>query len=246
MTTWFVSDVHLDQTRPDIAAAFGDFLTDTVAGADAIYVLGDLFESWIGDDDPDPTKHVAMGQLRALREAGTRCYFSHGNRDFLAGERFSRESGCELLDEEHVITLGDERVLLMHGDSLCIDDHQYMAFRSQVRNPAWQAGVMALSIPERQALAAQARNQSATDMAQKAEDIMDVNAGAVADAMGRHNVQTLIHGHTHRPADHRIDIDGLEHVRHVLGDWYEQGRVLRYGAGELTSVVLDVAGRCES
>lgn len=246
MTIWFVSDVHLDSARPDIAAAFGDFLSTTVAGADALYVLGDLFESWIGDDDPDPAKHAAIAQLRALSDAGTACFFSHGNRDFLAGSAFAQAAGLTLLPEEHLITLGDEQVLLMHGDSLCTDDHQYMAFRAQVRDPSWQAAVLAMPIDARQALAAKARAQSATDMAQKAEDIMDVNEQAVREAMARHNVTRLIHGHTHRPAWHKFDVEGREHLRHVLGDWYDQGEVMCFTAGAFTRRTLEVADRCEN
>ncbi len=246
MTIWFVSDVHLDSARPDIGAAFGKFLATTVTGAQALYVLGDLFESWIGDDDPDPAKHAAIAQLRALSDAGTACFFSHGNRDFLAGEAFADAAGLTLLPEEHLIKLGDEQVLLMHGDSLCTDDEQYMAFRQQVRDPAWQAAVLAMPIEARQALAAKARAQSATDMAQKPEDIMDVNDDAVRAALSRHGVTRLIHGHTHRPAWHRFDVDGREHVRHVLGDWYDQGEVMCFADGVFKRETLAVADRCEN
>lgn len=246
MTVWFVADVHLDQSRPDIAAAFTDFLDQTVTGAQALYVLGDLFESWIGDDDPDQTKHDAIRAIRRLSDAGTDCFFAHGNRDFLAGEVFASEGGITLLPEETVITLGDERVLLLHGDSLCTDDQQYMAVRQQVRDSAWQATVLAMPVAARQALAAKARAQSATDMATKAEDIMDVNQQAVLAAMARHNVRRMIHGHTHRPAWHRFDVDGVEYSRLVLGDWYEQGRVLSFDQGQLTETTLDVVARCEN
>jgi UDP-2,3-diacylglucosamine hydrolase len=244
VTAWFVADVHLDQSRPDIAAAFAAFLDETVAGADALYVLGDLFESWIGDDDPDPVKSDAIRGLRRLSDAGTACYFAHGNRDFLAGEDFARAAGLTLLPEEAVITLGQERVLVMHGDSLCTDDQQYMAVRQQVRDPQWQASVLALPVPAREALAAQARAQSATDMATKAEDIMDVNQDAVIAALARHDVRRLIHGHTHRPAWHRFEINGKAHSRHVLGDWYDQGRVLSWDGADFAETTLSVADRC--
>jgi len=246
VTTWFISDIHLDSARPDIGAAFAHFIDTTASDAEALYILGDWFESWIGDDDPDPAKHAAVAAVKRLSERGTRCYFCHGNRDFLAGQTLAREAGLTLLDEEHVIELGGERVLLMHGDSLCTDDVQYMAFRQQVRDPAWQQQVLALPIPARQALAAKAREQSATDMAQKAEDIMDVNQEAVAQALRRHDVRRLIHGHTHRPATHTFDDEGIERTRHVLGDWYDQGRVLAFDADGFRDVTITPAGRCEN
>ncbi|MFK7886705.1 MAG: UDP-2,3-diacylglucosamine diphosphatase [Gammaproteobacteria bacterium] len=246
MTTWFISDIHLDSERPDIASAFAHFVDTTARAADALYILGDWFESWIGDDDPDPAKHAAIAAVKQLSERGTQCYFCHGNRDFLAGAKLANDAGVTLLDEEHVVELGGERVLLMHGDSLCTDDVQYMAFRQQARDPAWQSQVLALPIPARQALAAQAREQSATDMAQKTEDIMDVNAQAVLDTLQRHDVRRLIHGHTHRPATHRIDDNGVERTRHVLGDWYEQGRVLVHDTNGFREVEIPLADRCGS
>lgn len=246
MTTWFVSDIHVDDSRPDIRDAFSTFLSQTVRGAEALYILGDWFESWIGDDDPDPAKRAAIEAVRSLSDDGTACYFCHGNRDFLAGDALARDAGLTLIGDEHVITLGDERVLLMHGDSLCIDDVQYMAVRAQVRDPAWQAQVLALPVAQRQALAAQARQQSKTDMATKAEDIMDVNADAVLEVMRRHDVRRLIHGHTHRPATHHIDDAGTKRARHVLGDWYDQGEVMVFSDGALTPRRLSPAGHCGS
>lgn len=245
MTTWFVSDVHLDGARADIARAFVDFLQTRVRGARRLFVLGDLFETWVGDDDPDPEKARTIAALRALSEAGTECYFMHGNRDFLIGDAFAEAAGLRLLPEEWVGEFGGERVLLMHGDSLCTDDVEYMAVRRQVRDPAWQAQVLALPLAQRQAMARDARAQSAVDMAGKAEDIMDVNQGAVVEAMARHGVRRLIHGHTHRPATHVFEHDGETHTRHVLGDWYDQGRVLVWddvGPREITLPAV----RCES
>jgi UDP-2,3-diacylglucosamine hydrolase len=246
VTTWFISDIHLDGARPDIGEAFAHFVSTTAAGADALYILGDWFESWIGDDDPDPAKHAAIAAVKTLSDDGTRCYFCHGNRDFLAGKTLAAEGGLTLLDEEHVIELGGERVLLMHGDSLCTDDVQYMAFRQQARDPAWQQQILAMPVPARQALAAQARKQSATDMAQKAEDIMDVNDDAVGEVLRRHDVRRLIHGHTHRPATHTIDNEGVECTRHVLGDWYEQGRVLVFDTNGFSERLIPLADRCGS
>lgn len=245
MTDWFVSDVHLDAARPDIARAFVTFLDERVRGAARLFVLGDLFESWVGDDDPDPEKARTVAALRALADGGTQCHFMHGNRDFLVGDAFAEAAGLTLLPEEWVGEFGGERVLLMHGDSLCTDDVAYQAVRRQVRDPAWQAQVLTLPLAQRQAMAREARAQSAADMAGKSEDIMDVNQDAVAEAMARHGVQRLIHGHTHRPATHTFERDGRVHTRHVLGDWYDQGRVLVWddaGPRELTLPAV----RCES
>lgn len=246
MTTWFISDIHVDASRPDIAEALGRFLDETVRGAEALYILGDWFDSWIGDDDPDPVKRDAVNAVRRRADDGTACYFCHGNRDFLAKDGLASLAGLTLLGDETVVTLGDERVLLMHGDSLCTDDTQYMAWRQQSRDPAWQQQILALPVEQRQVLAKQARAQSKTDMATKAEDIMDVNDDAVAAAMGRHDVRRLIHGHTHRPAQHQFEIDGTAHTRHVLGDWYDQGEVMVWSDGRFEHRRLTQAGRCES
>lgn len=193
-------------------------------------MLGDLFEAWLGDDDPEPEYRRVIAALRALADAGTRLFFMHGNRDFLVGERFSTESGCALLGDHAVVDLYGERVLLMHGDLLCTDDVEYQAFRKMVRDPAWQARMLALPVAQRKALAAQVKAQTKAAVMAKAEDIMDVNDGAVADTMRRHGVRTLLHGHTHRPAVHRFTLDGEPATRIVLGDWYTQGSSVRWDA----------------
>jgi UDP-2,3-diacylglucosamine hydrolase len=230
MATLFISDLHLDPARPDITSQALEFLAKEAQGADALYILGDLFEAWVGDDDPEPEKRRVIAALRRLSDAGLPCFFMHGNRDFLVGEGFAAESGCTLLDDPTIIELHGTRVLLMHGDTLCTDDHEYQAFRAMVRNPAWQQGMLARPLAERLALAKHLRETSAASMAGKSMEIMDVNQGAVEEAMRQHGVYTLLHGHTHRPAVHRFELDGHEAVRIVLGDWYTQGSALRWDA----------------
>jgi UDP-2,3-diacylglucosamine hydrolase len=232
VTTFAISDVHLEPGRPEITRQLLDFLEQVRGRAAALYVLGDLFEAWLGDDDPEPEYRRVVGALRTLSDAGCRCFFMHGNRDFLVGERFCAESGCTLLDEYTVVELHGERVLLMHGDLLCTDDVEYQAFRRMVRDPAWQARMLALPLEQRAALARQVKAQTRAAVMQKAEDIMDVNQGEVEATMRRHGVRTLLHGHTHRPAVHRFALDGEPATRIVLGDWYTQGsRVLWDASG---------------
>ncbi len=228
MTTLFVSDLHLDPTRPEVTDQFLGFLATEAVDAEALYILGDLFEAWIGDDDPEPEKHRVLAAIRKLTAGGQTCYFMRGNRDFLAGEEFSRKTGCRLLEDPTIIDLYGERVLLMHGDTLCTDDTAYQEFRSMVRNPAWQSEFLAMSIPERLAMAEQARAKSHEHVKATADTIMDVNSAAVLDAMQQHGVRSLLHGHTHRPAVHEFRIDGQAACRIVLGDWYEQGSVVRW------------------
>jgi UDP-2,3-diacylglucosamine hydrolase len=231
VTTLFISDLHLDGTRPDISTQFLDFLEREARRAEALYILGDLFEAWIGDDDPDPDKRRVIQGLRSVTRAGVRTYFIHGNRDFLIGKAFCRETGIELLDDGTVIDLYGRRVLLMHGDLLCIDDHAYQRLRRIVRNPLVQFVMRSLSLRQRQKLAERMRAGSkehikSMDMA--APQIMDVNQNEVRRTMERYRVDCIIHGHTHRPAVHELQIDGKPAVRIVLGDWYEQGSVLRW------------------
>jgi UDP-2,3-diacylglucosamine hydrolase len=230
MATLFISDLHLDPARPDITSQALEFLEAETAGADALYILGDLFEAWVGDDDPEPEKRRVIAALRQLSDAGLPCYFMHGNRDFLVGAGFAAASGCTLLEDPTVIELHGTPVLLMHGDTLCTDDHEYQAFRQMVRNPAWQQVMLAKPLQERLMLAKYLRETSSASMAGKSMEIMDVNQGAVAAAMREHGVYNLLHGHTHRPAVHRFELDGHEAVRIVLGDWYTQGSALSWDA----------------
>lgn len=230
MTTLFISDLHLDPARPDITSQALEFLATETRDAEALYILGDLFEAWVGDDDPEPEKRRVIAALKQLTDRGLPCYFMHGNRDFLVGEGFAAASGCTLLADPTIVELYGTRVMLMHGDTLCTDDHQYQAFRQMVRNPAWQQAMLARPLAERVALAKQMREASAASMAGKSDEIMDVNQGAVEAAMREHDVDTLLHGHTHRPAVHRFELDGREAVRIVLGDWYTQGSALSWDA----------------
>jgi UDP-2,3-diacylglucosamine hydrolase len=231
VTTFFISDLHLDGARPDITAQFLEFLDREVRRAEALYILGDLFEAWIGDDDPDPDKRRVIQGLRAVTSAGVRTFFIHGNRDFLIGTRFCRETGIELLNDGTVIDLYGRRVLLMHGDLLCIDDHSYQRLRRIVRNPLVQFVMRRLTLRQRQRLAERMREGSkehikSMDIA--APQIMDVNQDEVRRTFEHYGVDCIIHGHTHRPAVHELQIDGKPAVRIVLGDWYEQGSVLRW------------------
>ena len=239
MTTLFISDLHLDPERPEVTRLFGDFIDGEGRGADALYILGDLFEAWVGDDDPSETGAFVIDKLRGLHEAGVPVFFQHGNRDFLVGQAFARSAGVRLLPENAVILLDGEPVLLMHGDTLCTDDHAYQAFRAQTRDPAWRARFLAQPLAGRLAFAAQARAASQQrQQAMKADDraqfetVTDVAPTAVRDTFARYGLRTMIHGHTHRPAIHEnIDVNGRACRRIVLGDWYTQGSVLRVDAG---------------
>lgn len=231
MTTLFISDLHLDDRRPETTALLKTFLQDEAIKADALYILGDLFEFWLGDDVPSNCSVEVARELATLTNKGVPCYFMHGNRDFLLQDRYAQLAGVELLPEEHVSDLYGERVLLMHGDSLCTDDIAYQQFRSVVRDPAWQQDFLARSPQERLQIALQARDASAAHKGNLAMNIMDVNQDQVNSAFERHDVLRMIHGHTHRPATHDLDIHGRSAQRIVLGDWYTQGSVLRVKPG---------------
>jgi len=228
MPTLFISDLHLDDTRPQITDLFARFLAREARGADALYILGDLFESWIGDDEDATLATRVADALRGLRDGDVPIYFMHGNRDFLLGANYAERTGMTLLADPTIIDLHGERTLLMHGDTLCTDDLDYQKFRTLVRNPAWQTQFLAKPLAERRVFAAQARGESRKQTAMKPAEIMDVNQNAVASAMRTHDVRRLIHGHTHRPATHRFDLDGQAAERIVLGDWYEQSSVLTW------------------
>jgi len=245
MTTLFISDLHLDPERPEVTRLFGDFIDGEARSAEALYILGDLFEAWVGDDDPSETGAFVATKLRALSDAGVPVWFQHGNRDFLVGRDFARRAGAHLLPEHAVVPLHGEPVLLMHGDTLCTDDLPYQAFRAQTRAPAWQAQFLAQPLAARLAFAAQARAASQqrqqamkNDDRSQFETITDVSPQAVHDTLARYGVTTLIHGHTHRPAIHDVEVDGRACRRIVLGDWYTQGSVLRVDANGTTLSAL--------
>ncbi len=227
MATLFVSDLHLDPARPAITALFLDFLARQAGRADACYILGDLFEAWIGDDDDAELGRTVAGALRALADSGVPVHFLHGNRDFLIGERFAAAAGVRLLPESEAIDLYGEPVLLLHGDTLCTDDADYQAFRAQVRDPAWQARLLELPLAQRRALAGQLRETSQQATQLKETAITDVNLEAVDGALRARGIRRMIHGHTHRPAIHEWMLDGQPARRAVLGDWYDRGSVLR-------------------
>lgn len=228
MTTLFISDLHLEPSKPEIGEQFLGFLEGEAAAADALYILGDLFESWVGDDDPDPHYAAMKRALRELVDSGVPVFFMHGNRDFMVGEQFSEETGVTILDDPVSIELYGVRVLLSHGDALCIDDAHYQQVRLMTRNPAWQAMMRAKPLRERIEFAKNARQQSKAYSDSVDEEITDVNKDAVVGTFRNRNVDILLHGHTHRPAVHEVDLKGKTVKRIVLGDWYEQGSVVRW------------------
>ena len=230
MTTLFISDLHLDPRDGAAVRVFTDFVEREALGASALYVLGDLFEAWIGDDDDDPQLRPILAALARLSDAGVPCAVMHGNRDFLLGGRFAEVTGCRLLGDFETITLQGEPMLLTHGDLLCTDDTRYLALRAQLRSAEWQRTFLAKPLAERRAIAAELRRMSATEIAAKAEDIMDVNPSAVERTMREHGVRRLLHGHTHRPAVHRLEIDGAPATRIVLGAWHDGVSVVRWDA----------------
>ena len=227
MSTLFISDLHLTEERPEANERFIELLEEKARGAEALYILGDFFEYWIGDDDlAQPFNAVIAGLLRNLSIPR---YFMHGNRDFLIGERFCAATGATLLEDPTVHEIQGVKTLLVHGDTLCTDDHDYQAWRRTARNPAFQAQFLAKSIAERRQAILQMREKSKEVVAGKAAEIMDVNEGAVKEAMRRHGVRRLIHGHTHRPGRHALDLDGERAERWVLPDWYGRGGYLEVG-----------------
>jgi len=228
MASLFIADLHLDDSRPQITDLFEHYLADDdVRQADALYILGDLVEAWIGDDDDAELPGRIARATRAVREAGVPVYFMRGNRDFLLGQDYADRAGLTLLEDGVVHDLYGRPTLLMHGDTLCTDDVAYQAVRRQVRTPEWKANILAMPLEARRAFAAKARADSRAHTGSTMESIMDVNADAVAQAMRGAGVTRLIHGHTHRPAIHEFSLDGQDAQRIVLGDWYEQGSVLR-------------------
>lgn len=228
MATLFISDLHLDPARPHITALFGTFIDQDARRADALYILGDLFEAWVGDDDPSETGAYVADKLRGLRAAGVPVYFLRGNRDFLLGSAYAERAGMTILPDPVVVMLHGRPVLLMHGDLLCTDDVDYQQFRARTRAPEWQRDFLAQPLPARLAFAQQARaaskaHQSGLQSLGTMEVITDVATATVETTLTRYGIDMLIHGHTHRPAMHAHT--GTSRI--VLGDWYAQGSVLR-------------------
>ncbi len=219
MSIYFISDLHLEEERPDISRAFFDFLDEKGSDMECLYILGDFFENWIGDDERSPFQLSIMEAIRQLTDQGISVYFIHGNRDFLIGEAFADQTGCQLLEEACIIDLYDQKALIMHGDSLCTKDTGYMKFRKNARNPKWQQAFLSRPLKDRQTVARQLREISQAQNQGKKQEIMDVTPEEVIHNLEENKVQLLIHGHTHRPAIHNIEANGKPARRIVLGDW---------------------------
>ncbi|WP_409277841.1 UDP-2,3-diacylglucosamine diphosphatase [Pseudomonas defluvii] len=222
-----ISDLHLQEERPEITRAFLDLLEGRARQAQALYILGDFFEAWIGDDAMTPYQASICQALRALSDSGTQIFLMHGNRDFLIGQAFCKAAGCTLLNDPCVVEMGGEPVLLMHGDSLCTRDLAYMKLRRYLRNPLSLWVLRHLPLSTRQKLARKLRSESRTQTRMKANDIVDVTPEEVPRVMQQHGVRTLVHGHTHRPAIHKLALGNTPARRIVLGDWDRQGWALQ-------------------
>jgi UDP-2,3-diacylglucosamine hydrolase len=241
--TLFISDLHLSPARPGSKELLLGFLASRARRADALYILGDLFDAWIGDDDPSPPNPEVIRGLRALADSGTRLFLMHGNRDFLLGSRFAEASGARLLSDPTVVDLYGTPTLLMHGDLLCTGDLAYQAMRAQIRAPEFVSQFLARPIPERRVIAAEYRRRSGEATSLKSDGIMDVSQDTVAQAMSEHAVERLIHGHTHRPGDHRFQLDGRPAERLVLAEWHEhEGQALRASPQGLRRERIRAAG----
>lgn len=225
--TYFIADLHLAQNRPDITACFLSFLENEAPKAQALYILGDLFEYWVGDDDDSAFIAEISQAIKSLSQLDCEIYFIHGNRDFLLGKHFAKQAGMQLLPEVTLIDLYHKPVVIMHGDTLCTRDIGYQAFRKKSRSWWWQAMIKSLPLFVRRKIANNYRTQSASATAMKSQDIMDVTKSEVIQCLEQHHSQLLIHGHTHRPAVHDIKANGIKAQRIVLGDWYEQGAWLK-------------------
>ncbi|MDP9013777.1 MAG: UDP-2,3-diacylglucosamine diphosphatase [Pseudomonadota bacterium] len=238
MTTLFISDLHIDASTPEITRQFVSLLHGEARQAEALYILGDLFESWVGDDAADADQIAAIAALKQLTDSGVPCFVMHGNRDFLLGPQFCAMSGAQILFDPLIVTLYGEAVLVMHGDALCTDDRAYQRLRATVRDAGWQRQFLALSIAARRALAGAARVGSQAHTATLEYTIADVNPSSVSAALRNSDAATLLHGHTHRPGIHAISIDGRACTRIVLGDWHARGSLLRWDRGgpELVSL----------
>jgi len=222
-----ISDLHLEEQRPDITRAFLALLDGRARAAESLYILGDFFEAWIGDDAMSPFQLSICKALRALSNGGTQVFLMHGNRDFMVGKAFCKAAGCTLLKDPSVVQLNGEPVLLMHGDSLCTRDEAYMRMRRYLRNPLTLWVLRHLPLGTRHKLARKLRNESRAQTRMKANDIVDVTPEEIPRIMAQYGVRTLIHGHTHRPAIHKLQVGNDAAKRIVLGDWDHQGWALQ-------------------
>ncbi len=232
----FISDLHLSPRSPGATRLLLDFLAGPARRAEALYILGDFFDAWVGDDDRfEPWPAAIIAALRATADTGVSIAMQHGNRDFLLGADFAAAAGITLLPDPYVLSTPEWQFVLSHGDALCIDDTDYMAFRRQVRSPEWQTAFLARSLPERRAIAAQLREQSESGKQEKTASLMDLNPGETDDFLRAHGYATFIHGHTHRPAVHDHIVDGIHVQRWVLADWHEErGEFLAWDGEHLT------------
>jgi UDP-2,3-diacylglucosamine hydrolase len=228
VTTLLISDLHLDAGDVETIGRFLRFVESEALRARQLFILGDLFEAWVGDDEDDPRLTPVLDALARVTGSGIPCSLMHGNRDFLLGARFCERTGCRLLGDYERVDLYGRTVLLTHGDLLCTDDTRYLSLRATLRDPRWQRDFLAKPLAERRKIAADLRQMSAAEIAAKADDIMDVNQGTVERTMREFGVSLLLHGHTHRPAVHRFPLDGTPAVRIVLGAWYEQAGIVRW------------------
>ena len=228
MTTLFISDLHLEAERPDISQQFLTFLESDASEADDLYILGDLFEAWVGDDDPNAHYFRIKRALRKVVDGGVPVYFMHGNRDFMIGREFANETGVKILDDPYKVTMYGQKTLLSHGDALCTDDVRYQRVRKMVRDPEWQRNMRSKPLKERLRIAQEARRQSLEQTINMSLEIMDVNQQEVEKVIRQYDVDVLLHGHTHRPDVHTVDLGNRKAKRIVLGDWYTQGSVVRW------------------
>lgn len=236
MDALFISDLHLSDDRPDITGAFVSFLETKAITAKRFYILGDLFEAWIGDDDPSELARTVISTLNRLSQTNTKVFVQQGNRDFLLGKRFASETGATLLPDYEVITSGDKQFLLCHGDTLCLDDVDYIKFRRKVRNPIYSWVLVHMPLKFRQNLAANWRAKSMAANSNKATNIMDATPSEVDRLLAHYNCSVMIHGHTHRPKVHQH----TNGVRYVLGDWDKQGWYINLEQGETELVSFDI------
>ncbi len=227
MCTLFIADLHLSEHEPAITAGFLRFLHEDAIQADSLYILGDLFDYWIGDDDNNPLHREIASALKTVQQQGVTCYFIHGNRDFLLGSRFAKESGVILLPQEKVLELYGKRVLILHGDTLCTDDESYQRYRKRVHTPWVQRLFLLLPLSIRQKIAVKMRANSQSVNSRKSEAIMDVNQQAVIDTFERYQADWMIHGHTHRPFVHEVPLHDKTVYRGVLGAWHHQGSMFK-------------------
>jgi len=232
MATYFISDLHLTSDQGEVSRLFYEFLRNASSDADGVYILGDLFEFWIGDDAVEQVgQSEAVSAIRALTRSGTPVYFMRGNRDFLVGAGFEETTGCRILPDPSRIEIDGQKIILMHGDSMCTDDTAHQQFRALVNNAEWRKEFLALPVDRRIELALSARTESALHKSVSSMEIMDVNQGAVENELKQHDAEILIHGHTHRPGIHTLQLDGRRATRIVLGDWNAHNSVLRYESG---------------